>query len=141
MRCFRVLIACAFVLIFRAALAAPNFEFRGEWHIDRIVGTTDITTDERLQKRLIGKRILIDRNSITIGSYRCEADKVIPAADIPTADLLFYYYRTHPESSGVPTRTDVLDMGLCNDVFRDGKRIIVVYEGAFYEASRVKNNR
>jgi hypothetical protein len=133
-----ILVVSTLIVICRSTFAAPEFEFRGDWRIDRIVGTADITTDEKYQRRLIGKRIHIGRDSITIGSYSCTTHRVIPAADIPTEDLLFFYYRAHPERTGVPKRTDVLAMDLCNDVFRHGDRIIVEQDGAFYEASRVK---
>jgi hypothetical protein len=138
MICLRIFVISVLIVICRFAFAEPSFQFRGEWRIDRIVGTSDITTDERYQRGLIGKRIHIGRKSISIGSYRCETDRVVLATDISTEDLLFFGYRSHPESTGVPKRTDVLDMGFCNEVFRHGKYIIVASRGAFYEASRVK---
>jgi hypothetical protein len=123
------------VCIFAAAAAAnatsEPFSFYGTWKVDKL------SVGEDQLRGLIGKQIVIGKNSLKVGDDDCKADNM-RAATRATAPILLREYKAGVKDAGVPARTLVLDADPCGYVFRAGREIVLSQDGGFYRASRVK---
>jgi len=125
-----------------AAAAGANatsepFSFYGTWKVDKLVGYSEISVGEDQLRGLIGKQIVIGKNSLKVGDDDCKADNM-RAATRATAPILLREYKAGVKDAGVPARTLVLDADPCGYVFRAGREIVFSQDGGFYRASRVK---
>lgn len=134
--CFLATSACGFA----SPKASTAASFYGVWHVDSIVGYSEVSVSDDELRRLIGQQVVITKDSLKIGSDDCKADEM-RASDQDTTPLLLREYRAGRKDADLPARTLVLNADPCGYVFSSGKGIVVYQDGAFYRASRVTKKR
>ena len=136
----QLMAAVAFFALADAVPAAhlhTPFRFDGTWHVSKIVGYSEVSTNPEELRQLIGKKIVIGPGQLQVGDDACVSD-AMHSATRATAPLLLDAYHAGPTDAGVATHTEVLDAGRCGYVFRAGTNIVVYQGGAFYRAVRDK---
>lgn len=137
----RYMLAACFFSASASGFASPTAgtaaSFYGVWHVDSIVGYSEVSVSDDELRRLVGQQVVIRKDSLKIGSDDCKANEM-RASEQDTTPLLLREYKAGRKDAGLSARTLVLNADPCGYVFRSGKDIVVYQNGAFYRASRAK---
>ena len=71
-----VLAMCMFAAAASANATSEPFSFYGTWKVDKLVGYSEISVGEDQLRGLIGKQIVIGKNSLKVGDDDCKADNM-----------------------------------------------------------------
>jgi hypothetical protein len=136
----RYLLAACFLAISVSGFASPTRDtaasFYGTWHVDSIVGYSEVSIGDDELRRLVGQQIVITKDNLKIGSNDCKVN-AMQASKQDTTLLLLREYKASRKDIGLSANTLVLNADPCGYVFRSGKDIVFNQDGGFYRASRV----
>lgn len=136
----RYILGACFLAASACGIASPlpntAASFYGVWHVDSIIGYSEVSVSDDELRRLVGQQVVITKDGLKIGSDDCKADEMRVSSQ-DTAPLLLREYKAGREDAGLPVRTLVLNADPCGYVFRNGKTIVLYQDGAFYRASRI----
>jgi hypothetical protein len=135
--------AAAFVLAIYptgSALAADYQELGviGKWRLTKALDSADITSrDEREARQLLGRVVTISKEAVKFGSDDCPAPK-LEAQLVAPGPYVREWFHASSENLGLPNPVTVVDLG-CANVFIKGKqRIVVFWDGWFFDAKRMR---
>jgi len=123
-----------------SALAADYQELGviGKWRLTKALDSADITSrDEREAKQLLGRIVTITKKAVKFGSDDCPAPG-LEAQLVAPGPYVREWFHASAENLGLPNPVTVVDLGCANVFIKGRQRIVVFWDGWFFDAKRVR---
>jgi len=130
------------MLMFSAsAMAADGYEraVTGEWKLTAALDGAEITSiDEKEARQLVGKVFKITRDTIRFGARECGPSD-FAAERVEPGWFLRKEFHASSDKLRLPNPVTVVDLS-CTTVFiRRPNRLVIAWDGWFFEAVRMKS--
>lgn len=136
---YRLKAALIFALAIHPALASqPQKDpgILGTWTLTKVLDSADIASmDDKQAAALVGKTVVVRRDSVVFDGEPCRAPELTPRRE-STAKYVREGYHARVGYLGLPDTVTVIDLD-CTEAFLKNKgKIVVFWEGYFYDATK-----
>lgn len=109
----------------------------GQWQLTAVLDSSEISAlDDAQAQKLVGQVLSIGPERVQLGKRRCDAPS-LEVTQAETDEYLFRHARATADNLGLPNPVSVVNLG-CMDVYHKPPKIVVHWQGVFFEAVRLK---
>lgn len=110
----------------------------GKWRLTKALDSADITSrDEREAQQLLGHVVTISKKSVKFGKNDCQPTG-LDAKWVAPGPFVRDWFHASAENLRLPDPVTVVDLGCTNVFIKDKQRIVVFWDGWFFDARRVR---
>ena len=136
-------ITAAFALAILPALPALAADYQelgviGKWRLTKALDSADITSrDEREARQLLGRVVTISKDAVRFGNDDCPAPG-LEAQLVAPGPYVREWFHASANNLGLPNPVTVVDLGCANVFIKGRQRIVVFWDGWFFDAKRMR---
>ncbi|WP_306395913.1 hypothetical protein [Telluria beijingensis] len=129
------------LMLSASAMAADRYEraVTGEWRLTAALDGAEVTSiDEKEASQLIGKRFEITKDAVRFGTRECGPSD-FAAQQVEPDMFLRKEFHASADKLRLPNPVTVVDLS-CTTVFiKRPNRLVIAWDGWFFDAVRVKS--
>lgn len=109
----------------------------GQWKLTAVLDSSEISAlDDAQAQRLVGQVLSIRADRVQLGKDVCDAPS-FESTRAETDQYLSRHANATADNLGLPNPVTVVNLG-CMDVYQKPPRLVVHWQGVFFEAVRLK---